>query len=201
MQHHPICSITRPRWLWGSMARLSMSSMCHEESVCVLPFCITRRIRHDAVEPIGCRSLRAEGGSRNNGSMRLYLAPSTMRCLTARPEGRSACTYAGATPAMGKRAVGTTRSPNDCFRARTWTASSWNTTPRARGIFGRCGSCRVLGMITTKLRELEPVDDAKRRIEDASRYADLDRLCLSPLASAYTTDRRRSTIRSASLRT
>jgi len=50
----------------------------------------------------------------------------------------------------------------------------------------------VLGMISTKLRELEPVDDVKRRIEDASRYADLDRLCLSPqcgFASTYTTDR------------
>jgi hypothetical protein len=50
----------------------------------------------------------------------------------------------------------------------------------------------VLGIISTKLRELEPVDEVKRRIEDASRYADLDRHCLSPqcgFASAYTTDR------------
>jgi 5-methyltetrahydropteroyltriglutamate--homocysteine methyltransferase len=50
----------------------------------------------------------------------------------------------------------------------------------------------VLGIISTKLRELEPVDDVKRRIEDASRYVDLDRLCLSPqcgFASTYTTDR------------
>ena len=50
----------------------------------------------------------------------------------------------------------------------------------------------VLGIISTKLRELEPVDEVKRRIEDASRYADQDRLCLSPqcgFASAYTTDR------------
>jgi 5-methyltetrahydropteroyltriglutamate--homocysteine methyltransferase len=50
----------------------------------------------------------------------------------------------------------------------------------------------VLGIISTKLRELEPVDEVKRRIEDASRHADLDRPCLSPqcgFASAYTTDR------------
>jgi 5-methyltetrahydropteroyltriglutamate--homocysteine methyltransferase len=50
----------------------------------------------------------------------------------------------------------------------------------------------VLGIISTKLRELEPVDVVKRRIEDASRYVDLDRLCLSPqcgFASSYTTDR------------
>jgi 5-methyltetrahydropteroyltriglutamate--homocysteine methyltransferase len=50
----------------------------------------------------------------------------------------------------------------------------------------------VLGIISTKLRELEPRDDVKRRIEEASRYTDLDRLCLSPqcgFASSYTTDR------------
>ncbi len=50
----------------------------------------------------------------------------------------------------------------------------------------------VLGIISTKLRELEPVDDVKRRIEDASRYVDLDRLCLSPqcgFASGYNVDR------------
>jgi 5-methyltetrahydropteroyltriglutamate--homocysteine methyltransferase len=50
----------------------------------------------------------------------------------------------------------------------------------------------VLGIISTKLRELEPVGVVKRRIEDASRYVDLDRLCLSPqcgFASSYTTDR------------
>jgi 5-methyltetrahydropteroyltriglutamate--homocysteine methyltransferase len=50
----------------------------------------------------------------------------------------------------------------------------------------------VLGIISTKLRELEPVDDVKRRIEDASRYVDLERLYLSPqcgFASTYTTDR------------
>ena len=50
----------------------------------------------------------------------------------------------------------------------------------------------VLGIISTKLRELKSVDEVKRRIEDASRYADQDRLCLSPqcgFASAYTTDR------------
>jgi 5-methyltetrahydropteroyltriglutamate--homocysteine methyltransferase len=46
----------------------------------------------------------------------------------------------------------------------------------------------VLGLLSTKLPELEPPDAIKRRIDDASRYVDLDRLCLSPqcgFASAY----------------
>jgi 5-methyltetrahydropteroyltriglutamate--homocysteine methyltransferase len=50
----------------------------------------------------------------------------------------------------------------------------------------------VLGIISTKLRELEPIDAVKRRIEEASRYVDLDRLCLSPqcgFASGYNVDR------------
>jgi len=93
-----------------------------------------------------------------------------MRCLTARPEGRSACTYAGATPAMGKRAVGTTRSPNDCFRARTRTASSWNTTPSARGPlrFLPKEKVAVLGVISTKVREIETIDDVQTRTQVAT---------------------------------
>jgi 5-methyltetrahydropteroyltriglutamate--homocysteine methyltransferase len=50
----------------------------------------------------------------------------------------------------------------------------------------------VLGLISTKLRELEPADLIKRRIDEANRYVDLERLCLSPqcgFASGYTTDR------------
>jgi 5-methyltetrahydropteroyltriglutamate--homocysteine methyltransferase len=38
----------------------------------------------------------------------------------------------------------------------------------------------VLGLVTTKRPELEDKDLLKRRIEDASRYVDLDQLCLSP---------------------
>lgn len=37
----------------------------------------------------------------------------------------------------------------------------------------------VLGLITTKTGTLESKDDIKRRIEEASRYVDLDQLCLS----------------------
>ncbi|HEY7345141.1 MAG TPA: 5-methyltetrahydropteroyltriglutamate--homocysteine S-methyltransferase [Gaiella sp.] len=38
----------------------------------------------------------------------------------------------------------------------------------------------VLGIVTTKRGALESKDDVKRRIEEASRYAPLDQLCLSP---------------------
>ncbi len=38
----------------------------------------------------------------------------------------------------------------------------------------------VLGLVTTKRGELESKDDLKRRLEEASRYVDIDQLCLSP---------------------
>jgi 5-methyltetrahydropteroyltriglutamate--homocysteine methyltransferase len=38
----------------------------------------------------------------------------------------------------------------------------------------------VLGLVTTKRGELERKDDLKRRIEQASKYVDVDQLCLSP---------------------
>jgi 5-methyltetrahydropteroyltriglutamate--homocysteine methyltransferase len=38
----------------------------------------------------------------------------------------------------------------------------------------------VLGLVTTKRGELESKDDLKRRIEDATRFAPLEQLCLSP---------------------
>jgi 5-methyltetrahydropteroyltriglutamate--homocysteine methyltransferase len=38
----------------------------------------------------------------------------------------------------------------------------------------------VLGLVTTKRGELEDQDDLKRRIEEASRFVDIDQLCLSP---------------------
>jgi len=38
----------------------------------------------------------------------------------------------------------------------------------------------VLGLITTKNGRVETVDELKRRIEDASRFIDVDQLALSP---------------------
>jgi 5-methyltetrahydropteroyltriglutamate--homocysteine methyltransferase len=42
------------------------------------------------------------------------------------------------------------------------------------------GKLVVLGLVTTKRGELEDKDQLKRRIEEASRFVDLDQLCLSP---------------------
>jgi 5-methyltetrahydropteroyltriglutamate--homocysteine methyltransferase len=42
------------------------------------------------------------------------------------------------------------------------------------------GKMVVLGLVTTKRGDLEEKDALKRRIEDASRYVDVDQLCLSP---------------------
>jgi 5-methyltetrahydropteroyltriglutamate--homocysteine methyltransferase len=41
------------------------------------------------------------------------------------------------------------------------------------------GKLVVLGLVTTKRGDLEAKDDLKRRIEEASRYVDVDQLCLS----------------------
>ena len=42
------------------------------------------------------------------------------------------------------------------------------------------GKTVVLGLVTTKLGELESVDDVKRRIDEAARYMPLDQMALSP---------------------
>jgi methionine synthase II (cobalamin-independent) len=42
------------------------------------------------------------------------------------------------------------------------------------------GRMVVLGLVTTKRGELESKDDLKRRIEEASRFVDIDQVCLSP---------------------
>ena len=42
------------------------------------------------------------------------------------------------------------------------------------------GKIVVLGLVTTKVGELESKDDLKRRIEAASRHVPLEQLCLSP---------------------
>ncbi|SHN06331.1 5-methyltetrahydropteroyltriglutamate--homocysteine S-methyltransferase [Rhizobacter sp. OV335] len=42
------------------------------------------------------------------------------------------------------------------------------------------GKTVVLGLVTTKLGELESKDELKRRIDEAAKYVPLDQLCLSP---------------------
>ena len=57
-------------------------------------------------------------------------------------------------------------------------------TPRAGGFeplrFLPKGKIVVLGLVSTKVPQLEKVDDLKRRIDEASKYAPLDQLAISP---------------------
>jgi methionine synthase II (cobalamin-independent) len=46
----------------------------------------------------------------------------------------------------------------------------------------------VLGLITSKFGELENADDIKRRIDEASRFVDLNQLCLSPQCGFASTE-------------
>jgi 5-methyltetrahydropteroyltriglutamate--homocysteine methyltransferase len=50
------------------------------------------------------------------------------------------------------------------------------------------GKSVVLGLVTSKTGTLEAKDDIKRRIDEAARYADLDRLCLSPQCGFASTE-------------
>ncbi len=46
----------------------------------------------------------------------------------------------------------------------------------------------VLGLVTSKSGALETKDVIKRRIDEASRYVDLDRICLSPQCGFASTE-------------
>jgi 5-methyltetrahydropteroyltriglutamate--homocysteine methyltransferase len=46
----------------------------------------------------------------------------------------------------------------------------------------------VVGVITSKSGELEKKDDIKRRLEDASKFASLDQLALSPQCGFASTE-------------
>ena len=42
------------------------------------------------------------------------------------------------------------------------------------------GKTVVLGLVTTKTPDLEPIDELVRRVEEASRYIPIERLAISP---------------------
>jgi len=46
----------------------------------------------------------------------------------------------------------------------------------------------VLGLVTTKSGTLEKKEDVKRRVEEATKYAALDQLCLSPQCGFASTE-------------
>jgi 5-methyltetrahydropteroyltriglutamate--homocysteine methyltransferase len=50
------------------------------------------------------------------------------------------------------------------------------------------GKVVVLGLVTTKRPELEDKDALKRRIEEASKFVDIDQLCLSPQCGFSSTE-------------
>jgi 5-methyltetrahydropteroyltriglutamate--homocysteine methyltransferase len=50
------------------------------------------------------------------------------------------------------------------------------------------GKTAVLGLVTSKTPQLEAKDTIKRRIEEATKYVDLDRLCLSPQCGFASTE-------------
>ena len=47
-----------------------------------------------------------------------------------------------------------------------------------RGFYGN--KMAVLGLVTAKSGKLEKKDEIKRRIDEATKFAALDQLCLSP---------------------
>jgi len=57
-------------------------------------------------------------------------------------------------------------------------------TPRAGGFeplrFLPKGKIIVLGLVSTKVAELEAVDDLKRRVDEASKYVPLEQVAISP---------------------
>ena len=50
------------------------------------------------------------------------------------------------------------------------------------------GKTAVLGLVTTKTGQMEKKDDLKRRIDEAAKFAPLDRLCLSPQCGFASTE-------------
>ena len=42
------------------------------------------------------------------------------------------------------------------------------------------GKTVVLGLISSKTPELEPIDTLRRRVDEAAQYLPLEQLCLSP---------------------
>ncbi len=74
------------------------------------------------------------------------------------------------------------------------TASSSSTTPSAPEGFEplrfvpKGNKQIVLGLVSSKLGQLEKKDDIKRRIDEATKYVALDQLCVSPQCGFASTE-------------
>ena len=97
----------------------------------------------------------------------------------------SASTSAAATTSRcSTRAAATSRS-RECSGAAASSASCSNTTTSAPAASSPSSRCRTIAwwcsdFVTTKKPRLEPVDELRRRIEEAARFVPLERLALSP---------------------
>ena len=104
----------------------------------------------------------------------------------ARRRCGSACIYAAAIAAAnGTPRAATTRSPNGCSMPSTSRSTSSNTIRRAPASFTPLRLVPrhknvVLGLVSTKTAVMESKDELKTRVEDATRFIDLDRLAVSP---------------------
>jgi 5-methyltetrahydropteroyltriglutamate--homocysteine methyltransferase len=119
-------------------------------------------------------------------------------CLTQRPQGMTVCVHlcrgnqghgqaSGGYDHVAERLLGGTNV--DGFFLEYDTERAGDFAPLR---FLPKGKQAVLGMISTKLPELEPLDAIRKRLDDASRVVSMDQLCISPqcgFASGYTTDR------------
>ena len=120
-----------------------------------------RRDRRDAVARH--RHRPRPGARRGHRRRQPAIAGPRSRAASPSPTTSAAATAA----APGTPRAATTRSPSRSSAASTSTASCSNTTPTAPAASSRCASCRrartvVLGLVTTKVGELETQDDLLR---------------------------------------
>ena len=165
-----------------------------------------------AFADLGCRYLQLD-----DCNFAFLCDPTVRQRLQAQGDDPAAMLHAYAelvAGALAQRPSGMTITMHSCrgnFRSTWLTKGSWeavaevlfNTVPvdgfsleyeseRAGGFeplrFMPKERKVVLGLISSKLAALEPKDAIKRRIEEATRYVDLDRLHLSPQCGFASTE-------------
>ena len=88
----------------------------------------------------------------------------------------------------------TSRSPSICSTRSMSMAISWSTTATAPAVSSRCASCpkarsaSCSGSSRRRAGSLEPKDEIKRRIDEATKFVALDQLCLSPQCGFASTE-------------
>ena len=115
------------------------------------------------------------------------ISPSPTASCARRPRNcTSACICAAAiAAAIGIPKAVTKRSRTGCSTRSKSRSIFSNTTYRERAILRRCALCRnhksvVLGLVSTKVPELEDKAALRRRLDDATKFVAVDRLAVSP---------------------